>query len=289
MLKLLVFGSTGQVATELARCARADLVVSCLSRAEADLADPSACAAAVAGTDADVIINAAAYTAVDRAETDEAAATVVNGTAPGAMAEAAARRGLPFLHLSTDYVFDGTGDGPRAEDAPTAPLNAYGRSKLAGERAIAAAGGAAVVMRTAWVFSAHGSNFVKTMLRLGATRDQISVVADQHGCPTAAADIAGALVTVARAFGAGRGVPGTFHFGGTPQTTWHGFAEAIFERAGGKRPVVLPIASAAYPTPAARPRNSVLDCTRIRDAYGIAAPDWRPALDRVLADLGAIS
>ncbi|MEL7451730.1 MAG: sugar nucleotide-binding protein, partial [Pseudomonadota bacterium] len=183
-------------------------------------------------TEADAVINAAAYTAVDRAEEDEAHATLINGEAPGAMARAAAAKGVPFLHISTDYVFDGAKDGAWSEDDPTAPLGAYGRSKLKGEEAVRAAGGGPVILRTAWVFSAHGSNFVKTMLRLARAqaakrsrtqdfdRDRLAVVDDQWGGPTPAADIAAALVAIARAFRAGRGVSGTFHFAGQPATTW---------------------------------------------------------------------
>lgn len=286
MLKVLMFGVAGQVAVEVLRLAGPGLTVEALSRAEADLADPEACAARVAATDADVVINAAAYTAVDRAESEEALATVVNGHAPGAMARAAAARGIPFLHVSTDYVFDGSGATPWREDAPTAPLGAYGRSKLEGERQVAVAGGPHVVLRTAWVFAAHGGNFVRTMLRVGAERDRLTVVDDQRGGPTAAADIAAALIAVARAFKAGRGVSGVFHFAGSPTVSWREFAVEIFRRADWIRaPEVLAIRTEDWPTPAARPRNSALDCARIAATYGVAQPDWRPALGRVLAEL----
>lgn len=282
-LKILVFGRTGQVAAELQALAGPDLVVEALGRDRADLADPAACAAQVAATDAGAVINAAAYTAVDRAESEEALATVVNGHAPGAMARACAARGLPFLHVSTDYVFDGSGDRPWREDDPTGPLGAYGRSKLEGERQVAAAGGPHVILRTAWVFSAHGSNFVKTMLRVGAGRDRLTVVDDQRGGPTAAADIAAALVAIARAFAAGRGVSGVFHYAGAPAASWCGFAREIFARSGWPTPPeVAPIRTEDWPTPAARPRNSVLDCGKIAAAYGIGQPAWPEALDRVL-------
>ena len=291
MLRLLVFGSNGQVARELGRLAGPDLAIRLLDRAAADLGDPAACARALAAAEADAVINAAAYTAVDRAETETALAMTVNAEAPGAMAEAAARRGLPFLHVSTDYVFDGSGTAPWSEGDATGPINAYGSSKLAGEQAVLAAGGRAAILRTAWVFSAHGGNFVKTMLRVGATRDRLTVVDDQRGGPTAAADIAAALVRMAQALAAGQGETGVFHFAGAPAVTWRGFAEAIFAQRhrlglGGPGPAVDPIATEAWPTPAARPRNSVLDCRRIADAYGIPQPDWRPALDRVLLELG---
>ena len=199
MMRVLVFGQTGQVATELARQAAPDMAMTCMGRDRADLSDPAACAAVIAASDADVVINAAAYTAVDRAESAEDLATTINGTAPGAMAAACKAAGIPFLHVSTDYVFDGSGTRPWQPDDATGPLGAYGRSKLAGEQAVRAAGGAHAITRTSWVFSAHGANFVKTMLRLGAERDKLTIVADQIGGPTAAADIAAALLTMARA------------------------------------------------------------------------------------------
>jgi dTDP-4-dehydrorhamnose reductase len=293
-MKLLVFGRSGQVATELLRLAGPGLEITALGRNEADLADPEACAAAVrraadSGA-ADVVINAAAYTAVDRAEDEEALATTINGQAPGAMAEAAAERRLPFLHISTDYVFDGARKGAWVEDDPPAPLGAYGRSKLAGERAIARAGGAHVILRTAWVHAGHGSNFVRTMLRVGVTRaragGRLTIVDDQLGGPTAAADIAAALVAIARAFVEGRGVPGVFHYCGAPPVTWCGFAREIFARAPWMRaPEVQPIRTADWPTPAARPANSVLDCRKILETYGIDQPDWRASLGPILAEL----
>jgi dTDP-4-dehydrorhamnose reductase len=282
-LKILVFGQTGQVATELQALAGPDLVVEALGRDRADLADPAACAARVAETDAAVVINAAAYTAVDRAESEEALATVVNGHAPGAMARACATRGLPFLHISTDYVFDGSGDRPWREDDPTGPLGAYGRSKLEGERQVAAAGGPYVILRTAWVFSAHGSNFVKTMLKVGPTRDRLTVVDDQRGGPTPAGAIAEALVAIARAFVAERGVSGVFHFAGAPPVSWCGFAREIFARTGGpKVPEVAPIRTEDWPTPAVRPHNSVLDCSRIATEYGVGQPLWTEVLTSIV-------
>jgi dTDP-4-dehydrorhamnose reductase len=285
-LRLLVFGRTGQVATELLRLAGPGLGIAALGRHEADLADPAACAAAVAGTEADVVVNAAAYTAVDRAETEEDLATRINGEAPGAMARAAAARGIPLLHVSTDYVFDGAKQGAWVEDDPPAPLSAYGRSKLAGERAVAAAGGRHAILRTAWVHAGHGGNFVRTMLRVGATRPRLTVVDDQRGGPTAAADIARTLVAIASAFAEGRGASGVFHYCGVPATSWCGFAREIFAQASWMTaPEIVPIRTADWPTPAARPANSVLDCTRIRAAYGIGQPDWRASLGPVLAEL----
>jgi dTDP-4-dehydrorhamnose reductase len=288
-MRLVVLGRTGQVARELARAAEGGgHALRAMGRAEADLSDPAAAARALAALlDAErphAVINAAAYTAVDRAEEEEALATAVNGAAPAALAREAAARGVPFLHVSTDYVFDGAG-GPYAPDAPTAPLGAYGRSKLAGEAGVRAAGGTHTILRTAWVFSAHGRNFARTMLRLGAERDVLRVVADQRGGPTPAAAIAAALLVMARALA--EGAPsGTHHLAGAPDTTWAGFAREIMARAGlGAR--VEGIATRDYPTPAARPAYSRLDCASLKRVFGIARPDWREGLGAVLADLAA--
>jgi dTDP-4-dehydrorhamnose reductase len=278
-VKALVFGSTGQVAQEL-RLRLRDAVF--LPRAEADLRDPEACAAAIAATDADVVINAAAYTAVDQAESDDATALLVNGAAPGAMARAAAARGIPFLHVSTDYVFDGTGAASWHPDDETGPLGAYGRSKLAGEHGIHAAGGRFVILRTSWVFSATGHNFLKTMLRLGAERQELRIVADQIGGPTPADAIASALLTIATRFAGGTGISGTYHFSGRPDTNWAAFARAIFA-ASGQKVAVQDIATADYPTPARRPANSRLDCSSLQRDYGIERPHWREAVARISA------
>lgn len=287
-MRILVFGTTGQLARELVRRTPPHVALTALGRDRADLADPAACARVVETCAADLVINAAAHTAVDQAESEPALADKVNGTAPGAMAAAAARRRLPFLHVSTDYVFDGSGTRPWREDDPTAPLGAYGRSKLLGERLIAEAGGSAVILRTAWVFSAHGKNFVKTMLRLGADCDTLSVVDDQWGGPTAAADIADALFTIAGAFGQGRGHPGIYHFAGSPTVSWADFAEAIFAVSGlPRKPAITRIPTKAYPTPAQRPANSALDCSRILATYGIKQPDWHKSLSDVINELEA--
>lgn len=280
-MKALVFGQSGQLATELARRAPAHGVEAhCLSRAQADLQTPETCAQAIAATDADVVINAAAFTGVDAAEADPATAFRINAEAPGAMARACAARDLPFLHVSTDYVFDGTGDQPRSDTARPAPLGVYGRSKLAGERAVADAGGWHVILRTAWVFSAHGSNFVKTMLRLAATQDRLRVVDDQIGGPTPAAALADALWHMAGS----RDEPGLFHLSGAPEQSWAGFARAIFA-ASGHGVAVDPIPSRDYPLPAPRPLNSRLDCSRIARVYGIERPDWQAGLAQVIAEL----
>lgn len=285
-MKALVFGKTGQVATELQRNCPPDWTVEALGRNRADLTNPVACAALIAASDADVVINAAAYTAVDRAEQDEALASLINGSAPGAMAQAAAHRGVPFLHVSTDYVFDGRGSAPWGSDAPTDPLGAYGRSKLAGERLIRKAAGTHAILRTSWVFSAHGNNFVKTMLRLGAERDRLTIVSDQVGGPTAAADIAGALWKMAAALVRGPGRAGTYHFAGQPDVSWADFAREIFAQAG-IACGVQDIPSRDYPTPARRPANSRLDCTLLQQEFGIARPDWREGLQHVLQTLRA--
>jgi dTDP-4-dehydrorhamnose reductase len=282
-MKLLVFGQTGQVARELIRRAPAGVTLQSLGRAQADLSDPAVCADAIMLSDADAVINAAAWTAVDKAETDEADATIINGAAPAAMARACARHGIPFLHISTDYVFDGAGEVPFTPDHPTAPLGAYGRSKLAGEHGVVSAGGAHLILRTSWVVSAHGANFVKTMRRLGADRQTLNVVADQIGGPTPAADIADALFTAAASMIDGcKG--GTHHFSGAPDTSWADFARAIMAGAG-LNCQINDIPSSAYPTPAKRPQNSRLDCSAFLRDFGIARPDWRAGLAAILKEL----
>ena len=284
MMRVLVFGHTGQVARALAQQASADITITCLGRDRADLTNAAACAAIIAGADADIVINAAAYTAVDRAEAEADLAHAVNAAAPAAMARACAARQIPFLHISTDYVFDGSGSTPWQVDDLTGPLGVYGQTKLAGEEAVRAAAGTHVILRTSWVFSAHGANFVKTMLRLGATRPEINVVADQHGGPTAADDIATALISIARAFHTGRGISGTYHFSGAPDVSWADFARAIFAHAGVDC-AVQDIPTSAYPTPAARPANSRLDCSTLAHDYAITRPDWQASLTNVIRTL----
>ena len=283
-MNILIFGQTGQVARELTRRAPAGVTLHQLSRSDADLADPAACAKAILGSPADAVINAAASTAVDKAETEEAAATVINADAPTAMARACAAKGIPFLHLSTDYVFDGTGDAPFLPDHPTAPLGAYGRSKLKGEQGITAAQGQHLILRTSWVVSAHGTNFVKTMLRLGRERLTLNVVADQIGGSTPAAAIADALYICTKAMI--QGAPGGIHhFAGSPDTSWADFARAIM--AAANLPCqVNDIPSSAYPTPAKRPLNSRLDCTSLQ-GFGIQRPDWQAGLHDIIKDLTA--
>ena len=276
-MTLLVFGKTGQVAGYLAGREG----VTSLGRDAVDLSDPAACAAAIHTHSPRAVINAAAWTAVDRAEEEEQLATTVNATAPGAMARACSERGIPLVHISTDYVFDGSGSAPWLPDDGTAPLGAYGRSKLAGERAVAQAGGTHAILRTSWVFAPGGKNFVTTMLRLGATRDRLTIVADQIGGPTPAGAIAEACVTIAEALIIDPTKSGTYHFAGTPDVSWADFARAIFDTAGLDCDVA-DIATADYPTPAARPLNSRLECTATQAAFGLPRPDWAAALPAVI-------
>lgn len=279
-MTILVFGKTGQVATELQRRAN----VRALGRNKADLTDPAACAEAILRHRPDAVINAAAYTSVDQAESDEGIATLVNGAAPGAMAGACADLGIPFVHISTDYVFDGSGTAPWSVDAPTGPLGAYGRSKLAGEAAIHAAGGTSVILRTSWVVSAHGRNFVKTMLRLGAERDRLTIVADQVGGPTPAQDIAAACLSIAAQLRSDPSKSGTYHFSGAPDVSWADFAREIFHQAGMTCEVV-DIPTSAFPTPAKRPSNSRMDCSDTTERFGISRPDWRNALSMIIKEI----
>ena len=278
---ILVFGTTGQVATELRSLAPGAVF---LARAEADLTDPDACAAAIRRQIPTAVINAAAYTAVDKAEGDEATAMQVNAAAPTAMARVCVALAIPLVHLSTDYVFDGAGTLPFAPDHPTAPLGAYGRSKLLGEQGVRASGGVHVILRTSWVFSAHGSNFVKTMLRLGQTRETLTVVSDQVGGPTPARAIAQACLSIVDQVTQAPDKSGTYHFAGAPDTNWADFARAIFAETGG-RTNVTNIPASAYPTPAARPANSRLDCNTLETTFGISRPDWAAGLADVLKDL----
>jgi dTDP-4-dehydrorhamnose reductase len=283
-MKVLVFGKTGQVATELQRQAPVLASIIALGRADADLENPEACARVIADAQADVIINAAAFTDVDGAESQADLAETINGKAPAAMAQAAQSRGIPFLHVSTDYVFDGSGDKPWQPNDITGPIGSYGRSKLLGDVGVAAVGGAFAILRTSWVFSSHGNNFVKTMLRLGREREALQIVDDQIGGPTAAADIAATLLKMAAAFHAGNAVSGLYHYAGAPDVSWKDFAIEIFRQAG-LDVAVTGIPSAEYPTAAARPLNSRLDCASLYSQFGIGQPDWRVGLKQVLAEL----
>ncbi|KAA8616003.1 dTDP-4-dehydrorhamnose reductase [Salipiger aestuarii] len=277
---ILVFGKTGQVARELARRAPEARF---LGRGAADFTDPAACAACI-GDDVTAVINAVAYTAVDQAEDQEALATVINADTPGAIAQVCADRGIPLVHISTDYVFDGAGNAPFAPDAPTAPLGAYGRSKLAGEAAVRGAGGPHAILRTSWVVSAHGKNFVKTMLALGQSRDRLTVVADQIGGPTPAGDIAAACLAIAAVLQDAPEKAGTYHFSGAPDVSWADFARQIVAQAE-LACDIIDIPGSDYPTPAQRPGNSRMDCTTTVSVFGIPRPDWRRGLAAILSDL----
>lgn len=279
---ILVFGKTGQVATELQAIAPE---AQYLGRDETDLTDPAACAAAILAIEPDAVINAAAYTAVDKAESDTITAQLVNADAPTAMARACRELGIPFVHISTDYVFDGEGDMPFTPSDPIAPLGAYGRTKADGETGVRLAGGTYAILRTSWVFSPHGNNFVKTMLRLSETRDALSVVADQTGGPTPAKAIAEACLTIANALCEHPSKSGTYHFSAAPDTTWADFARAIFAKAG-REVNVTNITTADYPTPAKRPANSRMDCSATTATFGITRPDWQIGLAQTLKSLG---
>ena len=291
-MKIAVIGRSGQVAQALLeRGAKQGLEIVCFGRPSLDLADEYSIVRALSSLQCDVVINAAAYTAVDRAESEEALATAINGRGAGAVADVAAKLGLPFLHISTDYVFAGDGKEPYSESDMTSPLSAYGRSKLAGEIAVMAANPRSAIFRTSWVYSPFGSNFVKTMLRLGETRSEVSVVADQVGSPTSAFDIADALISASRRIVAeptNKDLFGVFHLTGTSEASWAEFAEAIFAfRASAGQPMVSvkPITTADYPTPARRPANSRLSCKKLELIYGLQLPDWHESLNVTLARL----
>jgi dTDP-4-dehydrorhamnose reductase len=283
-IRILIFGRNGQVARELARISWPRSVETILAgRAECDLAEVGAAERMIGAAKPTIIINAAAYTAVDLAEKEAEAARRLNADAPAEIARAAASHSAKLIHLSTDYVFDGEGSAPWRETDPCRPLSVYGSTKLSGEEAIRSALAEHVIVRTSWVFSPHGANFVKTMLRLGRTRDDVAIVGDQIGGPTAAADIAQAAARIAAEIVHGKKAYGTYHFAGAPDTSWHGFARAIFERAakhGLRVPsAVREITTVEYPTPARRPFNSRLDCAAIARDWGIARPCWEKALD----------
>lgn len=281
-MRILVTGREGQVARGLAALA-GDHELVFAARPEFDLADFASIDACVDRARPDLVVSAAAYTAVDRAEDEPELALRLNGEAPGVLARAAARIGAKIIHLSTDYVFGGDGDRAWRETDPIAPVNAYGRSKAAGEAEVAGSGADHVILRTSWVYSPHGTNFVRTMLRLAGERDSIRVVSDQVGSPTSAADIAGGIAAVIA-----RWRPGTFHLAGEGEASWARFAQAIFAESaavGGPAAEVVPIATSDYPTPARRPANSRLDCGRFAEAFGWRPPPWREALGPVVREI----
>ncbi|MEM5515323.1 dTDP-4-dehydrorhamnose reductase [Henriciella sp. AS95] len=287
-MTILVIGNKGQVARALVERAGGDVDVVALGRPALDITDETSIRAAFEAHEPDLVINASAYTAVDKAESDEAAAFAVNRDGPAHLANVCAETGTPLIHYSTDYVFDGSKHGAYVATDPTAPLGVYGRSKLAGEQAISAAMNNYVILRTAWVYSPFGGNFVKTMLRLAADRDELSVVADQYGCPTSALDIADATFVVARQILDGHGRYGTYHLCGSGETNWHGLASEVFAVSGdlgGPSATAKPIPAADYPTPAARPANSRLDGAGLKQDYGIQLPDWRESVRACVARL----
>lgn len=275
------------MARELQRRA-GDILLEICGRDVANFEEPELCARLVRQTDADAVINAVAYTAVDRAEDQEELAHAINAGTPGLIAQAAAVRGLPFVQISTNYVFDGAGDRPFRTDHPTGPLGVYGRSKLAGEAAVRAAGGPHAILRTSWVVSAHGNNFVKTMLRLGAERDRLTIVADQIGGPTCAADIADACLVIAARLCTVPEVSGIYHFSGGPDVSWADFAREIFAQV--KQSVeVIEIPSSEFPTTAKRPLNSRLDNSTTAAVFGLSRPDWRRGLTDILTGLAVVA
>jgi dTDP-4-dehydrorhamnose reductase len=278
---ILVFGETGQVANAL----QPFEALQALGRNHADLSNPKSCADAINFYRPQAVINAAAYTAVDKAECEEGLACVINGDAPEAMAKACAGLDIPFVHISTDYVFDGTGVKPWSETDIPNPQNAYGRSKLQGEQAIYASGCSYAIIRPSWVVSAVGNNFVKTMLRLSKTRDRLTVVDDQIGGPTCAQDLARACMSITNQIIDNPYKSGIYHYSGQPEVSWCQFAKEIFDLAG-RHTIVDAIQTSDYPTPAIRPFNSRLDCTATQVVFDIARPCWRVGLKKILKDLG---
>jgi dTDP-4-dehydrorhamnose reductase len=290
MGEILVTGGAGQVGAELARLEwPAGVTLHLPTRSELDIGDAASVEALFAARRFAAVINAAAYTAVDKAEAESAAAFLANAQGPAHLAQASRRAGIPLVHVSTDYVFDGSKDGPYLETDPVAPLGSYGASKLAGEYAVLSGNRRSAVVRTAWVLSAHRGNFLKTMLRLGASNPQLRVVADQIGCPTSAADIAAALKTIALAMIEDADAPtGVFHFVNAGEASWYDLAHEIFAlsaAAGGPVPAVAAIATVDYPTPARRPANSRLSTGRITAEYGVHPRDWRAAVRDIVDEL----
>lgn len=298
--KILVFGASGQVGTELCSLLQHyDCEVVSPNRADCDLATAGAAASVIATVRPAFIVNCAAYTAVDRAESEPELANAVNSTTPGEMAQAAHLARSVFIHFSTDYVFDGSKRSPWVEDDPTGPLNVYGKSKLAGERAIAQAGGRYLIFRTSWVYGPHGTNFLRTMLRLGAARQQLSVVDDQIGAPTSSRSLAELCLHVIRrlsaenaGFGPDRPAErtGIYHASSAGSTSWHGFATEIFAQASRLNlPLtvkdVLPIPSSEFPTAAVRPKYSVLDNRKMNECFHFTLPHWRDSLAQVMLEV----
>jgi dTDP-4-dehydrorhamnose reductase len=282
---ILLFGANGQLGQEMTRAsaARAMPLVA-LSHVQADIADRAAVADAIRRHGPSLVVNAAAYTKVDLAETEIEAARNANEIGPANIASACAAADIPLIHISTDYVFDGSKPGAYVESDPIAPINAYGRSKAAGERAVREMSPLHVIIRTSWVYGEFGQNFLRTMLRLAAMRDELRVVADQSGCPTSTADLADAILAVAPQLPGAKKIWGTYHFVGSGVTTWHGFASRIVAAQApltGRWPHVTPIATAEFPTPARRPANSELDCSLFARVFGVRGRPWTTETDRI--------
>jgi len=290
---ILVFGSNGQLGRELVRGAAAgNTALWALTRAETDIADAAAVAAALIRCKPDVVVNAAAYTNVDGAETNYADAQRGNELGPAVLAVACARAGIPMIHVSTDYVFDGSKEGTYRETDAVHPVNAYGRSKAAGEDAVRRALDHHIILRTAWVYSEFGKNFLKTILKLAQMRDELRIVADQHGSPTSARELAAAILHIAPHVAADRRLCGTYHFTAEGKTTWYGFACCIVSTAApitGRSPKMTPITAADYPTPARRPANSRLDCSLFVKTFGFAPRPWRECVQATARTLAMTS
>ena len=291
-MKLLLLGKNGQVGWELQRALAPLGELIALGSQDADFAQPESLAATVRAVAPDIIVNAAAYTAVDKAESEPALAMAVNATAPAVLAREAAALGAWLLHFSSDYVFDGSGSTPWVEDSPTGPLNVYGRSKLEGEQVIRASGCRHLILRTSWVYAARGGNFAKTMLRFAAEREQLSVVNDQFGAPTGADLLADIAAHALRTALARPQVSGTYHVAAAGETSWHGYAQRVIEfaRVAG-RPLkvtddaITAVPSSAFPTPARRPANSRLNTQKFRDTFGLSLPAWQAGVERMLTEL----
>jgi dTDP-4-dehydrorhamnose reductase len=297
-MKILLLGKDGQVGWELQRALAPLGELRALGRVDADFTDPESLRAVVRAFAPDVIVNAAAYTAVDKAESDAAMAHNVNAVSPGVLAEEAAAGNAWLVHYSTDYVFDGTKEGAWVETDAVNPLSVYGRTKYDGEQRIAASGARHLILRTSWVFAPRGGNFARTMLRLAKERDTLSVVADQHGAPTGAellADVTAlALHRIAALGPDARALSGVYHLAAAGSTTWHAYAQHVLAQAQSHGAVlkagpdaVQPIAASAFPTPAARPANSRLDCSKFSTSFDLVLPDWRHHVNRLIAELSA--
>lgn len=287
-MRVLITGVRGQVGHELMRLVPSGFEAIGMGSAELDISDAARVVDVVERVQPQLIINAAAYTSVDKAESEPERAYAVNRDGVANLAAVAQRLAIPLLHISTDYVFAGDASAPYQEQDATAPTGVYGASKLAGEQELMAGCSRHLILRTSWVFGAHSNNFVKTMLRLGRERDELSVVADQQGCPTSAASIARALWTLAQQYrDSGELQWGLYHYSGVPACSWHGFAQEIFAQAHGlgilqRVPVVHGISTAQYPTPAKRPAWSVLDCSLLHSTHGVVPVDWREELQAML-------